>query len=96
MRKILAIVALLVVCGCNQPPPPLPSIEVENHNTTDWNGITVRYQHHDTAGNVTLETPEEIAACKKQVEFLLKELEEAERKMNVHTDEPVQSNEPVD
>ncbi len=85
---------ILSVSGCDPKPVKPPKIEVEGHDTADWSGITVKYYYHhatDSRGEppyVNLYTPEEVAQYKKQVEFLLKQLEDAERKMNIHEPEP--------
>lgn len=98
--KMMSCVACLFLAtttqqsGCNgkQAPPPPPTIEVERVDTTDWAGVTVRYRSHciDQGGRVwvTLGTPEEVEAYKKQVEFLLSRLDETRTRMNVH--EPAQ------
>jgi len=95
MKKLILIAACLAVAGCKQepaPPPPKPSIEVEMTDNTEWTGMTVYFRHHtvgqQTGPYVTLNTPQDIQDYKKQVEFLLKRLDEAETKMNIH--EPVQ------
>ena len=95
MRRILFVAALLTMVGCNQPkpkPPPAPSISVEEIDTTEYTGVTVYYKYHSRPQNsapyVTLNSPEEIQEYRKQVEFLLKRLDEAEGRMNVHEPEP--------
>ncbi len=90
---LLYVIALFVVSGCSGSPLPPPKIEVEGHDTTEWSGITVKYYNHTPAHKgdppmVTLNTPEQIAAYKKQVVFLLKALEDAERKMAIRNDKP--------
>lgn len=68
---------------------PPPKIEVEGHDTTELSGITVRYEYHPSLNGssyVKLNSPEEVAAYKKQVQFLLKQLDDAERKMAIRTD----------
>jgi hypothetical protein len=76
--------------GCGSVCPP-PDIEVEQLETNEWSGVTVYYKHHKGATSVyvTLETPEDVAAYKEKVEFLLKRLDEAELRMGVHEDKPV-------
>ena len=86
----IALVLCMTIPGCEEVIPPLPKIEVEAHDTTEWSGVTVKYFNHHTHGNpttITLNSPEEIAEYKKQVEFLLKQLEDAERKMAIKADE---------
>jgi len=86
MRWIL--IFFVVVCaGCEQKKSP-PTIEVQSHDTVEWSGLTIHYANNDMVGDVTvtLQTPEEVLAYKKQVEFLLEQLEDAERKMQVHSD----------
>lgn len=66
-----------------------PKIEIEGHDTTEWSGITVRYEYHSShngSSYVELNSPEEVASYKKQVQFLLKQLDDAERKMAIRTD----------
>lgn len=91
---IAALCLMWGISGCEEkvPPPPPPKIEVESHDTTEWSGITVKYYHHQYGRNgypaiVILNSPEEVLQYKKQVEFLLKQLEDAERKMAIKADE---------
>lgn len=94
MRRILACVALVVcISGCDAKVFPDPKIEVEGHDTTTWSGITVKYCYHQGGYNgepplVRLNTPEDVAQYKTQVEFLLDQLEDAERKMEIRADHP--------
>lgn len=93
MRRILAIVFLVVcIAGCEQKTPP-DKIEVDTHNTVEWTGITITYSRgNNNTHKVTLDTPEKLAEYKAELQMVLKQLEDAERKMNVHGDttEPVQ------
>ena len=89
--SIALVLCMLCISGCEEviPPPPIPKIEVEAHDTTEQSGVTVKYYDHHTHGNpttVTLNSPEEVEEYKKQVEFLLKQLEDAERKMAIKAD----------
>lgn len=78
------------------PPPPQPKIKVEQYETDATNALSVYYLNHSRevdfqrnfVGNpyVNLNNIEQVRAYKKQVEFLLKSLEDAERKMNTHED----------
>jgi len=80
------------------PPPPKPTIKVEQSETDTQNSLSVHYLHHNQeinhqsgfVGNpyVQLNNIEEVLAYKKQAEFLLKALDEAERKMTIHEDGP--------
>lgn len=87
---VLCLVWGISGCG-DEATPPRPKIEVEGHDTTEWSGITIRYSHHSSEqygpAYVNLNTPEEVAAYKKQVKFLLDQLEDAERKMAVKSDD---------
>ena len=77
------------ISGCAEVLSPPPKIEVEGHDTTELSGITVSYEYnHSRNGSsyVELNSPEEVAAYKKQVQFLLKQLDDAERKMAIRTD----------
>ena len=93
MRRILWLLSLsflLCCCGCNEKEPD--TIEVNSHDTVQWSGLTITFKRGDfVIGTVDLNTQEELTEYKKQVEFLLEQLEESERKMNVRTDVPVQS-----
>lgn len=88
----IVVVACLAwgISGCSESLYPAPKIVVEGHDTTEWSGITIRYAHHPREKNGTsymsLNTLEEVAAYKKQVKFLLDQLEDAERKMAVKSD----------
>lgn len=91
MKWILAFTILCFV-GCNSSPPIPPKIEVTGHDTTEFSGITVQYKHHHRGQNngpayIELNSPEEIESYKKQVQFLLNQLEDAQRKMNTHEPE---------
>lgn len=92
MRRILACAVLLVcVAGCGKSQYNPPKVEVTGHDTTEWSGITITYRHHSRERNngpsyVNLNSPEDVAQYKAQVEFLLKQLEDAERKMAIRSD----------
>jgi hypothetical protein len=95
MRYLL--LSLLVVAGCAQkvqpppPPPPMPSIEVEEHETNGGVMIRVIYLNHNSynnVANVSLEKLDSLRNYKKEVEFLLKRIEETEQKMSIHEDQP--------
>jgi len=82
----------LSVAGCKNTSTP-PEIRVERVETSEWAGVTVYFDSHrqESSGGphyVTLNSPEEIAVYREQVEFLLSRLEEAELRMNVHEPEP--------
>ena len=77
--------------GCNQEPPlPPPEIQVERTDSLENTGVTVYFNNHMMQNNrifVVLPTTEDIAQYRRQVEFLLLRLEEAENRMNVHEDQ---------
>lgn len=97
-RKLLLQLSVVAFLGCesqNKTPPHHPTIKVEQTETDTMNTVSVYYSHHDRCqfefneeSCVHLNSIEEILAYKKQVEFLLKTLDEAERKMTVHEDTP--------
>ena len=78
------------------PPPPKPVIIVESSDSQQQTAITVYYKSHTQIRNidgsswglphVVLDTPEKIQHYRKEVEFLSRSLEEAERKMTIHED----------
>jgi hypothetical protein len=77
------------------PPPPKPTIVIQASETSQSNSLTVTFLNHqrDFLGNnqyselyVHLKNVEQIREYKEQAEFLLKSLEEAERKMTIHED----------
>lgn len=80
------------------PPPPKPTIKIEQSETNTENSLSVYYLNHEQVINwqnnrvgnpyVNLTNIEEVLAYKKEVEFLIKALDEAERKMTVHEDQP--------
>lgn len=83
----IVLITLLCVCGCNKAARE-PKIEIEGHDTTEWSEISISYHNHRHNNNgvphVTLGSPEELEQYKEQISFLLKQLEEAERKMKIH------------
>lgn len=100
---ILSVVAIITGCQPPKPrpappPPPKPTIKVEQSETNTTNSLSVYYLNHSQAINwnnnsignpyVTLDNIEEVLAYKKEVEFLSKALDEAERKMTIHEDGP--------
>ena len=89
---LIAMAMIFVMAGCENINPP-PAIEVEQIDTESWTGVTVYYQHHQRTNNfiyIELNSPEEIRAYKEKVEFLLTRLEEAEMRMSVHEDVPME------
>lgn len=79
----------LVFFGCEIATTPSPNIRIERVETSEWAGVTIYFDHHYQESSngthyVTLNSSEEVAAYKEQVEFLLSRLEEAELRMNVH------------
>lgn len=86
---IIILFVALLCSGCEQTIPPSPNIRIERVETSEWAGVTIYFDHHYQKSSngthyVTLNSPEEVAAYKEQVEFLLSRLEEAELRMNVH------------
>lgn len=86
---VLSFLLVLLVLGCDTISPPPPAIEVEINDNTDVTTVTVVYKYHHGRDYpaASFETPEEVEAYKKQVEFLLKRLDEAQVRMNVHEPE---------
>lgn len=93
---LLAIMCMLGVvfstgCGAQKGSGP-PTITINEEDSSDWTTVTITYNNHqrDQHGPsyIILETPEELQAYKKEVEFLLDRLDETERRMNIHTDVP--------
>lgn len=95
MNKLILV--LLVFCiGCkpkpkpNLPPPPpkLPLIQYELIENVDGVEFKITYFFHYNNGenwvNTKLMNLEDVARYKKQVEFLLVQLEEVEKKMALH------------
>lgn len=96
-KVIGMLVVLLAFCGCERKVSPPPHISVNELDSDSYTSITITYNYHYRDQNgptyVVLDTPEAIAAYKKQVEWLLGRLDEAERRMNIHepeTETPVQ------
>lgn len=99
---ILSVVAMMQ--GCNPQncttlvvSPPKPTIRIDQTDTDTRSTIYVYYVDHDKEADqngyvgkpyVHLSNIEEVLAYKKQAEFLLKALDEAERKMTIHEDGP--------
>lgn len=95
MRRILTFLVVvsagLALTGCEaapRPAPPQPEIRVErSESTSDGVSITVRYLNHETGNNyahTVLNNPEKLQQYKKQVSFLLTQIEDAEKRMTVH------------
>lgn len=88
--KIIWVILIpLVFFGCEIATTPPPNIRIERVETSEWAGVTIYFDHHYQKSSngthyVTLNSPEEVAAYKEQVEFLLSRLEEVELRMNVH------------
>ncbi len=84
---------VFVGCGPSEPrpAPPAPEIRVERSESSG-RGVTVKvhYSHQDggSSSMVTLDSPEKLQEYKKQVSFLLTQLEEAEKRMQVHEPQP--------
>jgi hypothetical protein len=83
--------AVCLFCGCrtSTKKPAPPEITVECLESADASTrVVVRYLNCDFGNgnppNLVLTTPDQLAAYKKQVEFLLNRLEEAEKRMKVH------------
>lgn len=87
---ILAMTALLLV-GCENQPLPPPTIQINESDSSNFTVVTVihenLYYSQQEDPHVILSTPEEVAAYKEQVEFLLNRLDEVERRMNIHEPE---------
>lgn len=94
--KVCQIIGLLIAAiflGCADettapPPPPKPTIKVELNEVGQvmvsfihMKGTTDKYEYHS---EVELHTLADLRAYKKQVDFLVKQLDEAERQMEIH------------
>lgn len=93
MRRIVTLAVLgvcLVGCGpqAERPAPPLPQIKVERAEAPGSGvNVTVRFLNHQSGRDgcyVVLDTPEKLQNYKVQTAFLLSQLEEAEKRMNVN------------
>lgn len=96
--RILCVVLFFVAFsmgmdGCDPtkptPPPPKPTIVVESTESVENTGATILFKHHlhdQQSGKtwVYLPNPEAIKDYKTQLEFVLKRLEDVERRMNTH------------
>lgn len=90
------ILVLLIFCiGCPKPapkptppPPPAPLIQCDLYENVDGIEIKVNYFYHYNNNkawvNVDLKNLEEVQKYKKQVEFLLTQLEDFEKRMTIH------------
>ena len=75
---------------------PQPKIRIDRSETNSYNSVRVSFENHEWdrgegwIGNphADLNNLKEVQAYKKEVEFLLKELEQAEQKMEIHEDKP--------
>ena len=90
--KIIATLLLaMVITGCEQKSSLPPTITVNEEDSSDWTTVTIFFNNHyrDNQGPtyMVLRNPQELQDYKEQVEFLLKRLEETERRMNVHEPE---------
>jgi hypothetical protein len=95
MRRILCLLFATIFAasvGCHPeqapPPPPQPEIRVERAETADGVSLTIKYKNHPYGQNehpkTVIDTPEKLTNYKRQVQFLLSQLEEAEKRMSVH------------
>lgn len=88
MKWISIGLLAVLLTGCKAKIFPPPAIEVQRLDTASNTGMTVYFRHfpRDQNGHtyVQLNSPEEIAAFREQIEFLIKRLEEGDVRMNVH------------
>lgn len=85
---LLAAMSLMTMCGCGPsqpaPPPPKPEIHIEKQMSPTFATLVVRYKNHnrtDSGTTATFDNLESLREYKKQVEFLLAQIEEAEKRM---------------
>lgn len=84
---LLAALSLMAMCGCgpSQPaPPPKPEINIEKQMSPTSATLVVRYKNHtrtDSGTTAKFDNLESLREYKKQVEFLLLQIEEAEKRM---------------
>ena len=98
MRTLLILSCLLAGCQMPDkpapPPPPKPTIKVSQSETNHNNSVVVYYVDHDQERqnngygepHAVLRNIQDIKLYKAEVEFLLKRLDEAEKKMTIHED----------
>lgn len=107
MRVILCLFITMLMMGCvedsNRPAPPPPSISVQRTESPDGVVLKITFEHHirDHHGSNRWSEPytsfnqhnlEQLAIYKKQLEFVLVEIDEFEKRAKIH--EP-QRNTPV-
>jgi hypothetical protein len=95
---VLAIpISLLVGCSKHRspepkPPPLKPTIKVEKIEGTESIGLKIRFfylhKYYDDVW-VDLNSLEDLRDYKREVEFLLNRIEEAERRMEIHEPQTV-------
>lgn len=101
----LALLFIVVGCASkNQqpvPPPPEPTVRVERQEDVNGVKLTIWFDNHnrDHYGNnrwsepyssFTLNDKEKLEKYKKQLEFAISQIEEVEKRMNVHEPEAKQ------
>lgn len=89
---LLSCVFLIGCADSQRREPPQPEIKVERSETASSAYVKVIYENHDTGHrdgtrHVVLDTPEKLRHYKKQVMFLLSQLEETEKRMQVSEQE---------
>jgi hypothetical protein len=93
LLSIFCMLGVVFSTGCGQQKDPTPpTITINEEDSADWTTVTITFNNHyrDQHGPtyIVLRNPEELAAYREQVEFLLERLEETDRRMNIHTDVP--------
>lgn len=83
--KLILLVCVVLCIGCDESGKS-PSIKVTKSETNNNNSIHIEYLNHNRFGLVELKTVEEIKLYKTEIEFLLKQLDEAEKKMTINED----------
>lgn len=85
---------LLAQSGCEvpvAPPPPKPTIMVEQFETNESSSLKVSYVNHywstSEQPHIIINNLDELNHYRKEVEFLMKRLDEAEQKMNIREPE---------
>jgi len=94
INKIKLLLVLMIIAGCDLPlpPPPPPVVKsphikvIKNEATVEGVSLKIMYSNNDdnVACSVDINTIESLQNYKKELEFLMTQLDEAEERMKIY------------